>query len=387
MLIFAPGVPSAGWPTRHLLPAGALGRLAQPADETLTHAPGAQSALVAALTADPEAPTRTGAAAGLGAIGAYSAQHCKAAVEAGEQRRDLHVPHRLCCTPTDAQPEGLHCLLIAAHHHQRAGVAGAGSRIVAPAHMVHCPCAGPSSCPAQAPSCPEARSFPAAGAMPALITPAGNPEADPDLSLACRNSLKQLVPLLNDAAELDALLRWCAHPLPSGLWAAAGQPLPQGSGWCRGLPALEQEGAPTLLLLLCVASNVMCAMPVHHFCVCLPGLEPPCVGHHLHRCCPQSDTAPLHAGPCRRACCSWCCASCMPAWAGATPRPSRRASRRPGACSSSSSWASRATGAWASWWPPSTICSLSRSAPSLSLPSSQRLSQAPGALCASVGRD
>ena len=48
----------------------------------------------------------------------------------------------------------------------------------------------------------------AAGAMPALISPAGNPEADPELSLQCRNTLKLLIPLMTDAAELDALLRW-----------------------------------------------------------------------------------------------------------------------------------------------------------------------------------
>ena len=42
-----------------------------------------QSALVAALTADPDPMTRTAAAAALGLAGAYSVEHCKAAVDAG----------------------------------------------------------------------------------------------------------------------------------------------------------------------------------------------------------------------------------------------------------------------------------------------------------------
>ena len=44
-----------------------------------------QSALVAALTADPDAKTRTAAAAALGLAGTYSLQHAKAALEAGSQ--------------------------------------------------------------------------------------------------------------------------------------------------------------------------------------------------------------------------------------------------------------------------------------------------------------
>ena len=45
---------------------------------------GMQSALVAALTADLDAKTRTAAAAGLGVVGSHSAEHCKAAVDAGQ---------------------------------------------------------------------------------------------------------------------------------------------------------------------------------------------------------------------------------------------------------------------------------------------------------------
>ena len=50
---------------------------------------------MAALTADPEAPTRTAAATGLGIVGAYSAEHCKAAVEAGAPLR-WHRQRSVC---------------------------------------------------------------------------------------------------------------------------------------------------------------------------------------------------------------------------------------------------------------------------------------------------
>ena len=47
-----------------------------------------------------------------------------------------------------------------------------------------------------------------AGALPALLAPAGSTDVDPELSLQCRATLKALVPTMTDPAELDALLRW-----------------------------------------------------------------------------------------------------------------------------------------------------------------------------------
>ena len=49
-----------------------------------------QSALVAALTADPDAKTRAAAAAAISLIGTYSPGHAKAALDAGAQHGTMH---------------------------------------------------------------------------------------------------------------------------------------------------------------------------------------------------------------------------------------------------------------------------------------------------------
>ena len=208
-----------------------------------------QSALVAALTADPDAKTRTAAAAALGLAGAYSLQHAKAALEAGIQPSLRAEDFSLCLIPCTSKVDGRLGRRLCRAKSAMLLCLKCRQQCPPPPSFTQQPFILPAACYAtcqqavkQAWHCIEqlgggdaiqaeqsraehshplcmqlcsihtVKPLSLAGALPALLAPAGSTDADPELALQCRATLKALVPMMTDPAELDALLRWCALP-------------------------------------------------------------------------------------------------------------------------------------------------------------------------------